>query len=272
MSATAQEFGPFDVVNVSGVRQEVLTKGAGRPLLFLHPGIGLRGAFPFLDSLAEAFRVIAPIHPGFGGSELPDWINSVDDLAYFYLDFLKEMKLDEVTLVGSSLGGWIATSLAVKSTARLSSLVLLDPVGMKFGSAKEREIADIFSLGAQELDRRYYHRPLPGWREYENLTDEQLAVIVRNRETEALLGWSPNMHDPKLRSRAHRIDAPSLVLWGKSDGIVAPEYGKAFAATIPNASFVLIAESGHLPHVEQPAAVTSEIKAFTQTCRQSVAA
>jgi pimeloyl-ACP methyl ester carboxylesterase len=272
MLATTQEFGPFDLVKVGGVSQEVWTKGAGSPLLFLHPGIGLRGAFPFLDALANSHRVIAPIHPGFGRSELPDWMNSVDDLSYVYMDLLKELDLDNVVVVGSSLGGWIATALAVKSTARLSHLILLDSVGMKFGSEKEREIADIFSLGATELDRRLYHRPSPDLRNYTSLTDEALSIIVRNKETEALFGWAPYMHDPKLRRRAHRIDIPCLVLWGKSDGIVTPDYGKAFAKAIPGARFSLISEAGHLPHIEQPMIAADEIAKFAPANSRSAAA
>jgi pimeloyl-ACP methyl ester carboxylesterase len=272
MLATTQEFGPFDLIKVGGISQEILTKGAGRPLLFLHPGVGLRGALPFLETLANAYRVIAPIHPGFGRSELPDWMNSIDDLAYFYMDFLKDLDLDQVIVVGSSLGGWIATSLAIKSTARLSHLILVDPVGMKFGSAKEREIADIFSLGAAEIARRTYHRPVPGLRPYTDLTDEDLAVVARNSETEALFGWAPYMHDPKLRRWAHRIDIPSLVLWGQSDGIVTPDYGKAFAKTIPGARFALVPDAGHLPHIERPTIVADEITRFANAMSRSVAA
>lgn len=272
MSAAVPEFGPFEAVQVRGLKLEVLTTGSGPPLLFLHPGVGLRGALPFLNSLALSHRVIAPSHPGFGASELPDWMTSVDDLAYFYLDLLDEMNLKDATLIGASLGGWIATALAVKSTVRLRSLILLNSVGMKFGRPRDEEIADIFSLNAAELDRRLFHRAPTGWREYGALTDEDLAIVARNKESEALFGWSPNLHDPKLRRRTHRIDVPTLVLWGERDGIVSPDYGRALAATIPRAEFKIIAEAGHLPYVEKPAAAAAEVTTFAQGCLQSFAA
>lgn len=272
MSAAAPEFGPFEIVKACGVKLEVWSKGSGQPLLFLHPGVGMRGALPFLEELAREFSVIAPCHPGFGTSELPDWMNSVDDLAYFYLDFLSEMNLGSVTLVGASFGGWIAAALAVKSTMKLRSLVLLDSVGMKFGQAKDCEIADIFSLSAVEFDRRCFRSAPSAWREYDKLTDEDLAVIARNRESEALFGWSPNLHDPKLRRRAHRVDIPTLILWGELDGIVSTDYGQALAATLPKASFRIIAETGHLPYVEKPTVVAAEVKAFAKACVQSIAA
>src|SRR4029453_11329177 len=100
--------------------------------------IGIERTAPVLDHLARGARVIAPSHPGFGRSELPKWMNSVDDLAYFYLDFLQALELRDVTLVGASLGGWIAAAIAVKSTARLSHLVLANPIGIKVGDRETR--------------------------------------------------------------------------------------------------------------------------------------
>ena len=93
---------------INGIAIECVEKGAGRPLLFLHPEIGLDPDSPVLDRLAERARVIAPSHPGFGGSEQPRSFNNIDDLAYFYLDLLDERNLTDVTLVGVSIGAWIA--------------------------------------------------------------------------------------------------------------------------------------------------------------------
>lgn len=103
--------------------------GEGAPLVVLH---GASGAMwlPFMDKLMRRFDVIAPEHPGFGESDTPDWLDTIHDIAYFYLDFLAELKLDGVHLVGPSLGGWIAAELAVRSTARLASLTLADAAGL----------------------------------------------------------------------------------------------------------------------------------------------
>jgi pimeloyl-ACP methyl ester carboxylesterase len=250
-----------DFITVSGIRQELVTAGQGQPILFLHPALGLAGAETCLDLLARSGRVIAPSHPGFGRSDLPAWMNRVDDLAYFYLDLMDQLDLRDVVLVGASFGGWIAAEIAVKSTARLSRVVLAGAVGIKVGGREQRDIADIYALPRAELDRRMYSDParMP---DAASLSDEQLCLLARNREAEALFGWSPYMHDPKLTRRLHRIDVPTLVLWGAADGIVSPDYGRAFAAAIPGASFELIEGAAHLPHIEQPAAFAERAAAF----------
>ena len=75
--------------------------------------------------------MIAPEHPGFGESDTPDWLDTIEDLAYFYLDLLEQLKLSGVHLVGLSLGGWIAAELAVRSTQRLASLTLAGAAGLR---------------------------------------------------------------------------------------------------------------------------------------------
>src|SRR6185312_4861724 len=110
-----------EIVTVSGVALEIEERGSGRPLLFLHPGEGLQPERPWLDLLAKSFRVIAPHHPGFGGSALPDWIGTVDDLAYLYLDLAARMQLNDAVLAGACFGGWIAAEMAVRDTRRFSA-------------------------------------------------------------------------------------------------------------------------------------------------------
>ncbi len=237
--------------------------GRGRPLLFLHPGMGLFGADPFLNLLAEQFRVIAPSHPGFGLSGLPEWMSSVDDLAYRYLDLFEELDVRDVILVGSSFGGWIAAEVAVKSVERIGRLVLIDPLGIKIGGREQRDIADIYGLPRDELDRRLYCdvsvKP-----DIAKLSDEKLKIFARNRESEALFGWSPYMHNPKLRGRLHRIAKPAFVLCGANDRIVSPDYGQAFAAAIPGAAFGVISGAAHYPHIEQPQDCVRHIQQFLE--------
>jgi pimeloyl-ACP methyl ester carboxylesterase len=121
-------------IKVNGIRIDAVERGTGAPLLFLHPGIGLDPGASVLDKLATRARLIAPTHPGFGTSDQPPSFDSVDDLAYFYLDLLDELGLKDVTLAGVSLGGWIAAEMAIKSTARIARLVLANAVGIKVGS------------------------------------------------------------------------------------------------------------------------------------------
>ena len=95
----------MSTITVSGVVLDIEERGQGRPLLFLHPGEGLQPNRPWIDQLARSHRVIAPNHPGFGGSELPDWFGTVDDIAYLYLDLIEALKLTNVLLVGACFGG-----------------------------------------------------------------------------------------------------------------------------------------------------------------------
>ena len=118
-------------LSVAGMTLEMLERGQGRPLLFLHPGEGLAPERPWLELLSLRFRVIAPWHPGYGNSPLIDGSSSVDDLAYLYLDLATELKLDNAVLVGACFGGWIAAEMMVRSTARFSHCVLVDPLGNK---------------------------------------------------------------------------------------------------------------------------------------------
>jgi pimeloyl-ACP methyl ester carboxylesterase len=94
------------------------------------------------------------------------------------------------------------------------------------------------------------------------LSDEALEVVARNREASALYLWEPYAHNPKLTRRLHRIDVPVLLLWGESDGIVTPDYGRAYAERIPGARFELIAGAGHVPQLERPDAFVECVVRF----------
>jgi pimeloyl-ACP methyl ester carboxylesterase len=250
------------VVAVNGANVEVIERGRGTPLVFLHPEIGIDRNAPVIEHLARAARVIAPSHPGFGRSELPKGITTVDDLSYFYLDFLEALDLTEVTLVGVALGGWIAAEIAVKSTARIARLVLANPVGIKVSDRETRDIVDIFAVTDEELRALAYHDPDAGRRDYKSLPDIEALTAARNREATGRVAWSPYMHNPKLKHRLHRIRIPTLFLWGSADRIAAEAYGRAFCAMISGARFETIERAGHYPHIEQPEEFARRVQAF----------
>ena len=247
---------------IDGVRIETIERGSGRPLLFLHPGIGIQATAPVLARLAERARVIAPSHPGFGGSEQPRGFNSIDDLAYFYLDLLDELDLKNAIVVGVSLGGWIAAELAVKSCERISHLVLANPVGIKVSDRETRDIADIFALTEEQFAELAYFDPAAGKHDYKTMPEAEVRAVARNREATARYGWAPYMHDPKLKARLHRIRVPTLLLWGTADRIISQPYGQAYCAAIPGARWQPIERAGHFPHLEQPDEFTRRIFAF----------
>ncbi len=242
------------------MKLELWQSGAGQPLLFLHPGDGLDPNLPVLAGLAEKYEVFAPSHPGFGGSDLPPHISTVDDIAYVYLDFLAQHNLNNVLLVGVSLGAWIAAEVATKCTDRLAGVVLAGAVGAKFGDRTTREIADLFAVPQFQLGRLLYHdRHLV---DYSGQSDEELLRLARNHETFSYLAWSPTLHNPKLRYRLPLIDVPALVLWGAEDRVVSPDYGRKFAAEIPDSRFEMIPEAGHYVHEDQAVKFVTAIHAF----------
>jgi pimeloyl-ACP methyl ester carboxylesterase len=251
-----------NLVAVRGVKIELIEQGAGPPLLFLHPGIGIEPDAPVLARLAARHRVLAPTHPGFGRSELPKSFDSVDDLAYFYLDLLDALDLHNVVVVGVSLGGWIAAEIAIKSSARLSHLVLANAVGIKVGDREHRDIVDIFAITDDELLALAYCDAAAGKRDYKSMPDAAVKAAARNREATARYAWAPFMHDPKLKGRLHRVTVPTLLLWGMHDRILSEAYGRAYCAAIPGARFETLAGAGHFPHVEEPEQFAEKIFAF----------
>lgn len=252
---------------VAGLTLEVHTRGVGPTLVFLHSGEGLFGAHDALERLSRDYRVVVPSHPGFGNSELPAWVSSVDDISYIYLDFLKTLGGEPSILVGSSFGGWLAAEIAVKSTSSISSLVLVDALGVKINGPSARDIVDMHATPEGQLPALLY-ADVTKRIDPSTFSDEDGLIYFRNRETLALLGWRPYMYNPRLRGRLHRIDVPTLVVWGDRDGIVSTDYGQQLASDIPGSRFALVKDAGHYPYIEKPAEFSAAIDAFCgQTLR-----
>ena len=253
-------------IEVNGIPIEMSERGKGRPLLILHPGHPAGRIDPsarVLELLAEHARVIAPTHPGFA-SPAPHELTTIDDLAYLYLDLMEAMNLRDAVVVGVSLGGWIAAEMAVKSTERMSCLVLANAVGIKVGNRESRDIADIYAMTDKQLGELVYADPAKMAREPKTLPESELTLMARSREATGRYAWTPYMHDPKLKGRLHRIHIPTLVLWGEADRVVKPDYGRSFAAAIPGARFATIEGAGHFPHLEQPQAFARRILDFVE--------
>jgi pimeloyl-ACP methyl ester carboxylesterase len=273
MSATTDA---ITSIVVNGVTIEAVDigqdPGKDRPILVLHPGIGIEPSSPVLAALARGGRrVIAPSHPGFGASQLPKGMSTVDDLAYFYLDLLDQLDLRDLLVVGVGLGGWIAAEIAIKDCSRFSRLVMANAIGIKAFDRETRDIVDIWSLLPDKLDELAYFDPSVGKRDYANLPEAESLSAARNRESYARFCWSPYMHDPKLKGRLHRVRIPTLFLWGTADRILSDRYGRAYCALIPGAKFEPIERAGHFPHIEQPEEFARRVLAFADAGTQGAA-
>lgn len=257
----------MDTLTVQGRTTRVHRTGPddGAPLLYLHSGFGEVGALPLFDHLAaEGFRVTAPELAGFGRSDpAPGW-HHIEDVVFDLRALLDALGLDRPVVVGSSLGGWLAVELAVWFPERVGSLVLCDPVGLRVEGAP---VFDLFAARQKELLARAL---APGADLLELLApalagdDDPNAVLLHflhALEALARIGWNPFLHDPKLFDRLPGVAAPTSVLWGADDGIVPLAHGEAYRDAIDGARLEVLAGCGHLPALEQPAAVAAHVAA-----------
>ena len=260
MSNSTEKLRTFEL---QGVAVDVVFKGSGPQLFVLHGGGGPVVSMPFADALSEKFEIIAPVHPGFAGSPIPDHFDDLKDLIYLYLDLMDALDLQDAVMMGFSMGGWTAAELAVLSTARLSKLILVDAVGVKVGGRDDRDIVDVFATPQEELAKLLWHDQVKA-PDPLKMTEAQRQIMQANRVALGLYTWEPYMHNPKLPRWLHRIDVPTLVLWGESDGLVTPDYGRAYAGMIPSAEFAVIPEAGHAPQVEQPDDFVKKVLSFAR--------
>jgi pimeloyl-ACP methyl ester carboxylesterase len=252
---------------VRGCNIGLMRGGAGKPLVILHGASGAGTWLPFMRSLADTYDVIVPEHPGFGASDTPDWLDNIHDLAYFYLDVLDQLDLRAVHLVGVSLGGWIAAELAIRSTQRLSSLTLVDAAGIHVAGVEQ---IDTFLRSDEQRIRDFFHDPA--------CAEEMIARILRpefedanmkNRIATAKLAWQPRAYDPHLRKWLHRIDVPTLIVWGANDRVFPMEYAYVYQTLIPGSKAVIIPECGHIPQVEKAAVFVDELTGFIDGMRKA---
>lgn len=234
---------------------QISESGSGRPVLLLHGGGGPFTVASLAAHLAESAHVIAPTHPGFNGTERPANIDSVKALAAEYAQYIADADLRDVLVVGSSVGGWIAAEIALADTdGRVAGVVPINAAGF---TVPGNPVRDISGMTPQELAQYSFHDPSK--LRVPPPTPEGLAIAKANAATLAALSVDP---EPTFLSRAGGITAPTLILWGESDRVVDLDYGRALAAAIPGAEFVVIPEAGHLPHLENPTAVFAALDAF----------
>lgn len=234
-------------VEVDGCKTHLRRGGRGEPLLFLHGANGAPVVLPFMEKLAQRFDVLVPEHPGYGKSDEPEWLENIHDIAYFYLDFLKQLNLKNVTVVGSSMGGWIAMEMAVRDTSRLKSLVLSSPAGI---AAPGVRAADIFLMAPEEMVRNLFVDQKLA--EARLAQPEDIDVSLKNRHTTARLAWEPRLHDPYLPKWLHRIEVPMKILWGRQDRILPVAFVDVYRKLLPKAEISILENCGHLPHAEKP--------------------
>jgi pimeloyl-ACP methyl ester carboxylesterase len=251
-------------LRVHGIELEVLRRGKGRPTLVLHGFDTIHPAAPFLDLLGRCGEIIAPSSPGFGNSPRPKDFDTVYDLVHLYLAALDLLSGDKVTLLGFSFGGWLAAEVAAACSHRLEKLVLVDPLGIKISDRETPDILDVFNKSPDEVRRKSWHDPDRFAPDYNAMSDEALVVHARNREALCRYAWNPYMYNPQLPRWLDRVAVPTLLVWGASDQVVTPDYGRTYSRLIPGSQFAVIERAGHHPEIEQPAAFVERVAAFLE--------
>ena len=248
-------------VDLGSVGVSVTEQGEGQPFLLLHGGAGPQSLGTFADQLARTGTawVITPTHPGFAGTSRPEIVGTIADLAALYVTLLDHLGLTNVTIVGNSVGGWIAAEIALLGPARVARLVLLDATGIE---VPDHPVANVSGLTLDQVMQLSFHNPDPFRIDPASLPAAARQVAAGNRAALAVYGGSTGL-DSTLRERLAGLDLATLVMWGDSDQIADPDYGRAYAAAIPGAQFELLPGTGHMPQLENPDKVLAAVTSFT---------
>jgi pimeloyl-ACP methyl ester carboxylesterase len=240
---------------------EVLEAGRGAPLLFLHGAGGIPEWTGALPLLARHFRVHAPLLPGFGRSTGLDLLDEQLDLFFHGFDVLEALDLNRPYVVGESLGGWMAAEMAALRPREIGRLALAAPVGLWRDDAP---VVDLFGHMTHELVPFLFHDPScpPAqailamsslMSDKDDRTPEQVETLIglaRGFRTVAKFLFP--IPERGLERRLSRITAPTLIVWGSGDRLVAPLYGQIFADKIHGARLETIDRAGHLIGLERP--------------------
>ena len=143
-----------EFLDYSGAKLNMMKAGEGPPLLVLHGAGGSGSIMPYHDALAEHFTVYVPSHPGFDKSTRPTWMDSIVAVSHFYVGLMDEIGLERFSVLGFSMGAWMAAEMAAMCTGRLDRLVLVSAVGIK---PQHGEIAEIFTVSRERVgELRFY--------------------------------------------------------------------------------------------------------------------
>lgn len=242
-------------IDVGGEPTTVRRGGDGPPLLFLHGEGATSGWRAAHDELARTHTVFAPVLPGFGGTDLPDWLDGVDDLAFHLVDTIVALGLQRPLVVGESIGAWAALSLAIHRPDLLTGVVAIGALGLR-----NPDMADLFIQPGPDVVRMLSNTlpadvvdPLTG-------DADAATALWCDQAAQARLMWK-RPYDRTLERRAHHLTCPVLVVWGAEDRLLPLAHGQRLAELV-GARFVTMERAGHLATVDAPAAVAHAVTTF----------
>jgi pimeloyl-ACP methyl ester carboxylesterase len=237
----------------------VLVGGQGDPLVYIHGAGGLMWD-PFVEALARDHTVYAPEHPGSGQSTGLEELRDIWDLVLYYNDLLDALELPSAKVVGHSFGGMVAAELAANNPERVTKLVLIAPIGLWRDDAPIPDLAGTPADKMADLVLADPNSPLAAF--LAPPVDDPEALFQAAMRMASIFHFIWPIPDKGLDRRIHRVQAPTLLVWGKQDGLVPPVYADEFASKLRQSEIALIDGAGHLPQLEQPDAVRERVLAF----------
>jgi len=243
----------------------VRSKGRGPALVFLHGPWGHTWD-PFLDQLAETFTVYAPEHPGTSPGR-PDDVYALDgvwDLVLCYDELIRGLGLSRAAFVGHSFGAMVACEIAAACPAHVERLVLIDALGLWRDDAP---IPNWMLLPHSDLPGRVFrHADGEAARRMFAVPEDPEARVMARVGLQWAMGATGKflwpIPDKGLKKRIHRVQAPTLVVWGTDDRIVPLVYAEEFARRIAGARVETIEGAGHAPHLEDPGTIARLVRDF----------
>ncbi len=255
-------------IQVGGLKLWVLEAGEGNPLVLLHGLPGSSEAWrQVLAPLAAGHRVIAPDLPGCGRSDKPHTGYEVGRLAGHMLDLLDALGLEQVNLVGHSLGGHVALTMALDQPERVRSLALVDARGLGqevHFHAMEPLLEEVNEVSVREFLSTAFSDPerIQAWMVEQiraELSDPAahaaLYVMVRSE-------GGPDGQRHSIPERMAELRMPTLIVWGDQDALLPCHQGQEAAAQVAKGRYIGIPSCGHYPHLEQAGAFVSALTAL----------
>lgn len=252
-------------IRVAETDLALIKGGNGKPLLIFHDELGYPGWMAWNSGLAEARTLLIPLQPGFGQTPRLDWICSYRDLAGFYAQVVRQMRLEPIDVIGFSAGGFIAAEMAAADPRIFSHMILVAPMGIK---PNEGEILDFFALTIRHHLRATVAEPekTPEFRQIYGgeMTPAQFEAFEDARAETARIGWEPFMHNPSLPYLLRGLTTPTLLIWGTRDSVVPRGCISEYRRAIPGARVVELDGVGHRPEIEDALTFERAVEKFLE--------
>lgn len=254
------------------ITMHVKVGGSGPSLVYMHGAGGLVWD-PFIERMSQSYTIFAPEFPGTsaGDPHAVDQLDSLWDVVLAYEQAMRLLKLEGSPVMGQSFGGMLAAELSASFPQLFSQAVLLDPVGLW---RDDIGVSNWIAAAPTELPAMLFADPSCAAAQAmftppddPNVAVEGVAALVWAIGCTGKFLWP--IPDRGLRRRLHRIEAPTLVVWGEQDHLISSSYAQEFGDAIGNSEVLVVPNCGHIPQMEQPGITFDAVTKFLAPSGQS---